>query len=131
MDLRWNDGMSLGVESMDATHREFLLLLASVAEAEPAAFGARLDALLEHTRAHFAAEEALMAATMFSAINEHKGEHIRVLSELAHLRAKLASGRAALLHAYVREQLPEWFLLHLQTMDAVTAAHVRRVRQTS
>jgi hemerythrin-like metal-binding protein len=115
---------------MDATHREFLQLLTSVSEAEPAEFDARFAALLEHTSAHFAAEEALMAATGFPAINEHRGEHARVLGELAHFRARAAAGSTALLKVYVRERLPEWFMLHLQTIDAVTAAYVRRVTET-
>ena len=129
MILKWNDRMSLGVESMDATHRVSLQLLAAVAEADLAAFCERFDDFLNHTREHFAAEEALMEETMFPLINEHKAEHARVLNELARFRASAASGRTALPQAYVREQLPEWFTLHLQTIDAVTAAHVRNMRQ--
>jgi hemerythrin len=124
----WSERMSVGLASMDATHREFLELLAALAaaEAEAGQFMERLDALLEHTRAHFAAEEVLMAETRFPAIGEHQAEHARVLNELGRLRAGADAGRLPLLRAYL-QQLPDWFMLHLLTMDSATAAHIRRV----
>lgn len=129
--LTWNDRLSVGLASMDATHREFLERLAALAEATPEQLAERFDVLLAHTRDHFAAEEALMAETTFPAINEHKAEHARVLTELTHFGASAAAGRLPLLRAYVREQLPDWFMLHLLTMDTATAAHVRRVLGTN
>lgn len=118
---------ALGVAEMDATHREFVALAAELAAADDARFPARYAALLEHTRAHFAAEDARMRATRFPAIGEHTNEHQRVLGELMAFGRGVQAGRLKLARAYVRESLPGWFDLHLATMDAALAAHLKRL----
>lgn len=85
----------------------------------------RLDALLAHTREHFAREESAMEETGFPAYPMHKAEHDRVLDELkAEARAFQAQGDAARLSAYVSETVPAWFVQHIQSMDLVTSRFV-------
>jgi hemerythrin-like metal-binding protein len=115
----------LDVSAMDTTHREFLDLAARLARADDAAFPALFKELLEHTRLHFAQEGRLMRACAFPATGEHEGEHARVLGELLRFRRAVARGRIALARAYVRQGLPEWFSLHLATMDSALAAYYR------
>ncbi|MGE0014245.1 MAG: hemerythrin, partial [Azoarcus sp.] len=54
------------------------------------------------------------------------GEHQRVLAELRAFNRSVKGGRLLVARAYVRESLPEWFDLHLSTMDAALAAHLRK-----
>jgi hemerythrin len=58
-------------------------------------------------------------------LQEHRGEHRRVLAELRTLGQRAAAGRLALGRAYVRERLPDWFALHAATMDSALAAHLK------
>ena len=84
-----------------------------------------LDALLDHTREHFAREEAAMEDAGFPAYAVHKAEHDRVLDELkAEARAFQARGDAARLSAYVCDTVPAWFVEHIQSMDLVTSRFV-------
>lgn len=115
---------ALGRADMDDTHREFIELAAAAAGADDADFAPLFARLIEHTRKHFAAEDAHMLATHFPALIEHVGEHRRVLAELAAFQQRLRMGRPALARAYVRESLPGWFQMHLLTMDSALAAHL-------
>jgi hemerythrin len=85
----------------------------------------RVDALVVHTREHFAREEAVMGDSGFPAFAMHKGEHDRVLAgmrrERDHFRTEREAGR---LWTYLTETLPVWFVGHIQTMDLVTGRFV-------
>jgi len=124
----WDDARhALGVAEMDHTHREFIALADRLASADDNAFPALFATLLDHTRSHFSAEDATMKATRFSAIGEHIGEHQRVLMELRQFNRSVQAGRMRMARAYVRENLRDWFDLHLATMDSALAAHLKQI----
>jgi hemerythrin len=82
----------------------------------------RLALLAVHTREHFLREEAAMREARFHATLIHKVEHDRVLSEMdREARAFRLDGDVARLSRYLFETLPGWFVLHIRTMDTVTA----------
>lgn len=118
---------ALGVAEMDATHIAFCELADRLATADDAAFAPLFAELLEHSRSHFFAEDAKMKATRFNAIGEHIAEHQRVLIELRSFNRSVQAGRMRMARAYVRENLREWFSLHLATMDSALAAHLKKV----
>ncbi|THF56924.1 hypothetical protein E6O51_18960 [Pseudothauera rhizosphaerae] len=89
---------------MDATHREFVDLAAALMAADDA---------------------------RFPAIGEHVNEHQRVLGELMAFGRGVQAGRLKFARAYVQQSLPEWFDLHLSTMDAALAAHLKRSAATA
>lgn len=124
----WDDARhALGVAEMDATHREFVVLADRLCTADDAAFPALFNTLLEHTRSHFFAEDARMKETRFSAIGEHISEHQRVLIELRAFNRSVQGGKMRMARAYVRENLKDWFDLHLATMDSALAAHLKKL----
>ena len=116
----------LGVDSMDATHGEFIALvdeLNHTADAQAFADGfARLGA---HTQRHFEHESRLMRACRFPAIGEHESAHASVLGELAFMQRQVSAGRLAPARDYVRG-LPDWFHSHLLTMDAALAGCLKQ-----
>lgn len=116
----------LGVAGMDATHREFLDLVAALGRCADAEFPALFQQLVDHTRLHFAEEGRLMRLYKFPALGEHEGEHHRVLGDLLQFNRHIKRGRLALARAYVGDGLPEWFELHLATMDRALAGHLVR-----
>ena len=121
----WDESRyGLGVAEMDATHREFLDLVAAAIAAPDEAFPGLYGELREHTRRHFEHEALLMRRCRFSAIGEHEREHLRVLGELAQFARGVTGGRIAMARAYVRE-LPNWFNQHLVTMDSALAASLK------
>lgn len=119
----------LGVTQMDDTHDEFIALVDSLTQADRPDFAGLFLALVAHTRSHFESENALMRASGFAAIREHMDEHLRVLGDLDRLAQRVRDGSIAMARAYVREQLPEWFSVHLATMDSALAAHLQQDSQ--
>ncbi len=117
-------GYALNLESMDGNHREFVQLARRLAAADDAEFPALFQSLVDHTRLHFAEEGRLMRLHGFPALGEHEGEHHRVFGDLLQFNRQIKRGRIALPRAYVKNGLPEWFELHLRTMDAALARHI-------
>ncbi|MEW5788975.1 MAG: hemerythrin family protein [Pseudomonadota bacterium] len=126
--LNWDEASHpLGVAEMDATHREFTALVNLLADSDDADFAALFERLLEHCRKHFTSEGRLMRISRFPALGEHEAEHHRIYGDLVQMQRAVQRGRLALPRAFVRNGLAEWFPLHLGSMDAALAAHLKKV----
>lgn len=126
MNLIWSDSLSVGVEGMDTHHRDFIEAWSHAnSAAEGAAFAEAFQQIIEHLTEHFAYEEGLMEQSGFPALSEHRGEHKRVLGQMRELAGSVARGRSRMARAYVQEKMPEWFLLHRDTMDMATAVYLK------
>jgi hemerythrin-like metal-binding protein len=126
--LQWADELALDQPQMDQTHREFVALLGQVGEASDHALLPLWRELLAHTEAHFAQEDAWMAATRFGAVDCHSSQHGLVLQVMREAGAAVVKNSAQLpmLRDLARE-LGKWFAQHAQTMDAALAQHMLRV----
>ena len=124
--LRWSDALSLDLPLMDATHREFVDLLAAVADAPDSDLVAACGRLVDHTDAHFAQEDRWMAQTRFASGNCHATQHDVVLKVLREGLAAGAAGQLEVIRHLARE-LAAWFPQHTQTMDTTLALHLRNV----
>lgn len=124
--MTWSDDLKVGVDFIDEDHQEFTHLVNACLTADDAALPAAFDALYAHTESHFAREEKLMDETGFFATDCHKGEHGRVLNEMRRFRSHLDKGNLAFVRAYVSDHVPQWFILHRNTMDSATAAFARQ-----
>ena len=123
---RFENDLQLGDAGMDHMHREFLDLHARLLQAKGPEFAECFTALLEHTRRHFASEEILMDATGFSATAEHKADHQRFLGELDRFAQRVHAGSTMMAKAWLKEQVPDWFLTHVISMDSALAAHLKK-----
>lgn len=117
--LEWHAGLNVGVGFMDDDHAVAAGQINALAEAGPAERIELLRAFLDHCRHHFAREEEMMRQTGFFALGCHQGEHERVLAELEDVLAKLEAGDAQ--DGYFTKDLPNWLMIHRNTMDFVTA----------
>jgi hemerythrin len=124
--LSWSEDLNVGVDFMDSDHQVFIDMVNAFAQADEADLPALFDALYAHTEEHFAREEALMDKIKFFATDCHKGEHGRVLNEMRRFREHLSKGNIAFARAYVTDQIPQWFILHRNTMDSATAAYANQ-----
>lgn len=115
----------LGYAAMDARHQEFTGLHQKLMESGREDFATHFEALYEETKEHFAEEESWMESIGHSAIAEHKAEHEKVLGELYQFLQKSKAGNTLMAKAYAKERLPEWFDLHLSTMDSALAAAMK------
>lgn len=118
--IEWSEALTLGVDAMDSTHREFMAYLNALAEAPEAQMLERFDRLYVHTQEHFERENAWMAQIVFPPIHCHTAEHEGVLEVMCDVRRHLEAGDFEVGRVLARE-LAEWFRGHAATMDAMLA----------
>lgn len=118
----------LGLDALDATHREFADFVNRLGAAKGHDFDLLFRQLVQHTHEHFAQEEAWMQSSAFPAYSEHRADHQRVLGDLNRFSRQVERGLLPMARAYVRE-LPNWFALHTSTMDSALAAHLKTTGQ--
>jgi hemerythrin-like metal-binding protein len=81
-----------------------------------------LDALVRHMGQHFQREDDAMRRTSFPPFPVHQAEHQRELDEVSERVNQFRRTRdAAALHHYLANDAVQWFTMHLQTMDFITA----------
>ena len=124
--LPWSEELELGLPAMDDTHREFVEMLARARTLDDCALQAAWQVLIEHTQAHFAQEEAWMRDSRFSSCDCHSVQHRMILRVMREGAERAARGDITPLRLMTRE-LAMWFPEHAQTLDAILAAHLRRV----
>ncbi|MEO8137669.1 MAG: hemerythrin domain-containing protein [Betaproteobacteria bacterium] len=126
IELQWSDALSLNLPPMDETHREFVSLLGTVAQASDDALVDAWKSLIDHTDLHFAQEDVWMRQTRFASGNCHSTQHLVVLNVM---REGLVQGRAGRLDVirYMAHELAVWFPQHAQSMDAALGLHLRSV----
>lgn len=110
----------------DHEHARTILIdmidLANDRTAAPSEMAKLCRAFFEHNQAHFGREEAAMKAAAFPPYPMHKNEHDRALEQLEKLACQAEQGSLNQEQLKtIREDLPSWYLRHIQTMDAVTA----------
>lgn len=116
----------LQTPSMNDTHFEAVLLINDLSTAlqttDSETITAKLNALIEHTQAHYANEEALMIEKKFPPYPAHKEDHDTSLNALKKAASDFANTKEIdALITYLNNDLIPWFLRHTETMDAVTS----------
>jgi hemerythrin len=131
MSFTWKPEFALNQPQVDATHREFVDLVAcldeTAGELPAAALVDRFKRLVEHTVEHFGQEDRWMEATGFTPDNCHARQHKMVLDVMLEVR-RLAETEGHLdpLRRIVKE-LEEWFPQHAEMMDAALVFHMSEV----
>ncbi len=88
-----------------------------------------LEALYEHTRAHFTNEERLMREVGFPPYEMHKSEHDRALNEFQLVMMDWRTKKDNdILRNYICSETPQWLHQHIATMDTVTANFISMVK---
>jgi hemerythrin-like metal-binding protein len=114
--LEWTPEMQLGNSALDTAHKALFDEMLRLYAAPDCELQAGLPVLCDKLERDFREEEDLMEAIDFPGIKEHREQHARVLSALHHVEAgEPGAAREAVL------LLPQWFQLHLSTMDTPLA----------
>ncbi|MEQ1621641.1 MAG: hemerythrin domain-containing protein [Methylococcales bacterium] len=119
-----SDIYTVGFDLIDNDHADFIGLLNQLEAAGNAEFPALFQELFEHTEQHFGHENQLMTQFAYAGEIEHKGEHQRVLGEFKQFKTRVDKGMIVFGRSFVRERLPQWFGLHVTTMDSALAAYI-------
>lgn len=125
MAFTWDPGFEKGIQPMDDTHKEFVLLVDALLQIKPDdEFIGKLTELLQHTREHFEQENRWMVACQFPPIEIHKGEHERVIQLLEQSLQQARNGNIAPARA-LANHLPTWFEQHTATMDNMLSVFMK------
>jgi len=121
-----NDIHTVGYDPIDNDHDEFIDLLNKLDAADNAGFPALFLQLYEQTEQHFERENQLMKQSCYPGESEHKSEHQRVLGEFKQFKTRVDKGLIAFGRSFVKDRLPQWFGLHVTTMDSALTAHINK-----
>lgn len=120
------DIVKLGYQQIDDDHKQFMGLLMQLQAADNNDFPILFKQLFAHTQMHFDMENQLMDEFTFPALADHKGEHQRVIGEFKQFNKLVEKGLLAFGRSFVCERLPQWFELHIATMDSALIAHINK-----
>ncbi len=122
--IETTDVLTVGYDQIDNDHDEFISLINELDAADNTAFPALFQQLYEKTEQHFERENQLMKQFSYPGETEHKGEHQRVLGEFKQFKSRVDKGLIAFGRSFVKDRLPQWFRLHVTTMDSALVAHI-------
>jgi hemerythrin len=131
--IEWDPALEVGIEGIDAQHKELFLridrLLAAMQMHRGAVeVGRLLDYLGEHVVVHFGAEEGIMRERRYPGFDAHRQEHERFLQDFQALRAEfLTSGPSAILAIRVTNRVTTWLREHIYRTDRALALYLRSV----
>ncbi|WP_457669710.1 bacteriohemerythrin [Thiolapillus sp.] len=122
-------GIALG--SMNDTHHEEVTLVNALGallqqardgNTDEAAITAALDEWIHHTEEHFARENRLMQEYGFPPYAVHAQEHTFALENLRKIQQQWTENHDVdELSGFVFNTWPQWFQMHVNSMDNVTA----------
>ena len=130
----WTDELYTGSNLIDGDHRILIGLVDAFFEAMERGQGNRamskaMGELLAYTEEHFGREEAEMERIQYVAALAHRGEHAKLLSQLAELKEMLDAGGKINIPA-VADFLDQWLRNHILTADMKLAATLKRQRSS-
>ncbi|MBL4613373.1 MAG: hemerythrin domain-containing protein [Magnetovibrio sp.] len=128
--IKWTDELKRGIGFQDGDHEEAVTLMNALQTCNDDELPDLFVKLHTHTKEHLERENELMDRIGFFAIDVHKGEHTRVLTEMQEFQDKLDAGEITVVRTYVQETVPDWFLNHLDSMDTATAMFAKQHGET-
>jgi len=121
--MDWNDGLSVGVEAIDAEHRELVSMINDLHGAMTrgegkGALGGVFDRLVKYTQSHFAHEEDLMREHGYTEAWKHTFEHRDLTTRVLEIKDKFDQGMIIGLSVEVMVFLRDWLANHIKNVDA-------------
>ena len=125
-EFDWRDELLIGVDSMDAEHREILALhkqlAKSIRQQQHADVIASVEALADSIRTHFANEESLMQSCHYPGLQNHQEVHQMLLKRIDALRNSALSDQ--LTETAVGDFLNNWWIDHSEGMDRAYVPYI-------
>ena len=129
--IMWDATLCLGNARLDGEHQKLAAIINKMADGvmhRPGLHSHRelLRELIEHTVAHFAEEDRLMAAHCYPQADSHRAEHDSLIQTAHGFMAELdtdPSPTAALLHF-----LRRWLTRHVLAMDKALVDYLENSR---
>lgn len=118
--ITWTADMRLGLPRVDAAHESLVMELERLVHMADTGFSTAFQNLVERIERDFQEEEAMMEEMDYPGLCGHREQHARVLGALHHVAARVMDGDIAVGREALA-LLPQWFVMHLSTMDTALA----------
>lgn len=118
--ITWNDTFSVKVKQFDDQHKKLVEYINQLHDAMKAGKGRDaqvtiLTNLINYTKTHFAAEEALMKQHSYPDFETHKKEHNSLTMQVLDIQKQIQGGAA--LPQNLLNFLVDWLKKHIAGMD--------------
>jgi hemerythrin len=120
-ETTWASETMSGVPELDQLHRNLFAALDRLASATDEDFCAGYDDFVSQLEHAFRMEEEWMDDIDFPVFKVHQEQHARVLGGLHATHGRIEEGDVKLGREVVEKLLPQWFALHISTMDEALA----------
>jgi hemerythrin len=134
--MKWTPDLAVGVDVIDAQHRELFDAINAVLEATAAGREQRevvglMEFLEEYIAHHFGLEEMYMRRYVYPGYPYHKSEHTGFVNDFFDLREDLdRNGVTPALTGKVTRRVSDWLVDHIGKVDKALGAFLREVRET-
>jgi hemerythrin len=131
--LVWREVWRLGIDALDADHREMIRLLNAVfaceetdhvdsgppreTESGQGRLVDRLEDVMAHLRSHFQREETFLKEIAYPGLENHQREHALEMAELVDLKRSIVASGARSLSQEAAEGIKRWFFNHVIAQD--------------
>lgn len=129
--MEWSENLSVGVEHIDAQHKELIARVNAFFEAAKSDRGCQevmnvLDFLSGYVVTHFADEERLQFQSRYPGYEAHRALHQEFISEVAALTADLEkSGATSAACSMVGMTLVNWLVSHISVQDKALGKYLK------
>ena len=118
----WNEGLSIGVKTLDDDHKKFLEIINSFSEAiEQEAtsdvFETMFSDLEEYVIIHFQKEEVLLKKCRYEGLSEHQQQHKFYTNQISELKEKFFSANNYSDSKDICYLLTDWLINHIVNED--------------
>ncbi|MHC1783249.1 MAG: bacteriohemerythrin [Anaerolineaceae bacterium] len=119
--FKWTEEYSVGIRLFDDHHKALIGYINDLQEAMQVgkgkdALGTILGNLIDYTKKHFKAEEALFTKWNYPGYPAHLKEHEKLTATVLDLQTKYAAGQAALSVSTITF-LKDWLIHHILETD--------------
>ena len=123
--MQWTPEMSVGVPELDDDHKVLIRIINQLArnvgeKAEEEVVRSSLFGLMRYAQFHFAREEKVMAASDYTEIGDHKGEHggfVEKIRAITEALDEAEDGVPEEINETLLEFLKEWLNHHILIVD--------------
>lgn len=128
--LNWDNSYSVGVPEMDDQHKQLISIANKLYEAMKAGKSKEtlsqvFDELIEYTKFHFTAEEALMRKVNYPGLNDQSTQHSDLTKKVLEFQAKFKEG-ALFISIDVLNFLKDWLVNHIVKMDKLYGSFINK-----
>ncbi|MDR3775065.1 MAG: bacteriohemerythrin [Terracidiphilus sp.] len=119
--LAWSSRYSVGVKTIDGQHKVLFEILndlhgAMLKGQAQAMTGPLLRKLVDYTRTHFTAEEAMMAGAKYPGLTEHRALHRDLIKQVEDYSTRYGRGEITL-NIHLLNFVRDWLTNHIQKVD--------------